>query len=192
MKLPAIPATTAAATAATASAASTTTASATTTTAAAESAATTTTTAAAESTATASAASTTEGTFFFRTGFVHNETSSTHLASIDSIDCLLGVFFRRHFNESKSFGLTGEFVRNDSHRIDRAVWLEQLFKLIFGDAVGQAPYVELLVHTILLMLVFSVSRLFPEAGLKGTTTMAGFQFNTLQGERLTRKGGIVQ
>ncbi len=138
------------ATTAAASAATVTAAAASTTAVAAATATATTTSAAAVST-TAAAATKAAATGTWRTclhwaSFVHDETASTVLLTIHSVDRCLCFCIAGHFNETETFRAAGVTFHHDFGAGNGTVSCERLLQIFVTERIRQVAYVKFVAH----------------------------------------------
>jgi hypothetical protein len=104
-------------------------------------------TATAVSTASATAATTvgptTAATFGFGPGFVHIESTSTELRSIQSRDRALRFRFIRHFDESKSPRTSRLAIRLDAYPLHVSIGFKQRPDTLFGCAEIEVAYKDI-------------------------------------------------
>jgi hypothetical protein len=84
--------------------------------------------------------------FFARTGFVDSEVTAVNILAVKGFDGGLRAFRGFHGDETKAARAAAEFVHDQIHIGDWAVFREQVLDLIFGGVVGKIPNIQSCAH----------------------------------------------
>jgi hypothetical protein len=136
---------TAVTTTAAATGASTATAAAVTTTAAATGASAATVATAATTSAAAEAAGA-GGTWFHGTGFVHHETATAELLTVNAVDSSLCFSVATHFHKAEAFGTASVTFHHDFGAGNGTVWSKSLLQVFVTERIRQIAYVKFVAH----------------------------------------------
>lgn len=81
-----------------------------------------------------------------RLGLADSQRSSSQLFAIHGLHGLLRLLLGGHLDESESLGPSGEFIHDDSDRLDRPERREGVSELGLRSRIRQAPHEKFFIH----------------------------------------------
>jgi len=75
-------------------------------------------------------------------GFVDDDLATHHFRIIKIRDSLLGFAIVFHFNETKAFAATGNFIFHDLGAGNRAVLFKKVSEILVGHLPGEVAYIN--------------------------------------------------